>query len=45
MKEKYSGIQTIVWLDTLEALLQVWIHHADTIYLNSNENDRRAIRD
>jgi Xaa-Pro aminopeptidase len=37
-----SGIQTIVWLDSLEALLQVWIHHADTIYLNSNENDRKA---
>ncbi|HET9429584.1 MAG TPA: Xaa-Pro aminopeptidase [Chitinophagaceae bacterium] len=37
-----SGIQTIVWLDTLHALLQTWIHHADTIYLDSNENDRKA---
>lgn len=37
-----SGIQTIVWLDTLDAILQPWIHLADTIYLNSNENDRKA---
>lgn len=37
-----SGIQTIVWLDTLDALLQTWIHLADTIYLDSNENDRKA---
>ncbi|MFT3908600.1 MAG: Xaa-Pro aminopeptidase [Ferruginibacter sp.] len=37
-----SGIQTIVWLDTLDGLLQPWIHNADTIYLNSNENDRKA---
>lgn len=37
-----SGIQTIVWLDSLEAMLQPWIHYADTIYLNSNENDRKS---
>jgi Xaa-Pro aminopeptidase len=37
-----SGIQTIVWLDALEASLQPWIHLADTIYLNTNENDRKA---
>src|SRR5687767_14895103 len=37
-----SGIKTIVWLDTLEAQLQTWIHLADTIYLNTNENDRKA---
>ena len=36
------GIKTIVWLDGLDALLQQWIHLADTIYLNSNENDRKA---
>jgi Xaa-Pro aminopeptidase len=40
--QKMSGIQTIVWLDSLDALLQVWIHHADNIYLNTNENDRKA---
>jgi Xaa-Pro aminopeptidase len=37
-----SGIQTIVWLDSIEAVLQTWIHLADTIYLSSNENDRKA---
>ncbi len=37
-----SGITTIVWLDSLDGLLQPWIHLADTIYLNSNENDRKA---
>src|SRR5688500_13736528 len=37
-----SGIKTIVWLDTLDAQLQTWIHLADTIYLNTNENDRKA---
>lgn len=39
---KMSGISTIVWLDTLEAMLQTWIHLADHIYLDSNENDRKA---
>ena len=37
-----SGIKTIVWLDVLEGMLQPWIHLADTIYLNTNENDRKA---
>ncbi len=37
-----SGIQTIVWLDSLDGLLQPWIHLADNIYLDSNENDRKA---
>ncbi len=37
-----SGITTIVWLDSLEGLLQPWIHLADSIYLDSNENDRKA---
>ena len=37
-----SGIKTIVWLDAVDASLQPWIHWADTIYLNSNENDRKA---
>lgn len=44
MKEaqEMTGIKTIVWLDSLEALLQAWIHLADTIYLDTNENDRKA---
>ena len=40
--QEISGIQTIVWLDALEGLLQPWIHLSDTIYLNTNENDRKA---
>ena len=39
---KISGIQTIVWLDSLDGLLQTWIHLAENIYLDSNENDRKA---
>jgi Xaa-Pro aminopeptidase len=37
-----SGITTIVWLDILDGLLQPWIHLSDTIYLNTNENDRKS---
>ena len=37
-----SGITTIIWLDTLDGVLQPWIHWADTIYLNSNQHDRKA---
>ncbi len=37
-----SGIKTIVWLDVIDGLLQPWIHLAESIYLNSNENDRKA---
>ncbi len=40
--EAISGIKTIVWLDELDGMLQQWIHLADTIYLNTNENDRKA---
>ena len=37
-----SGIASVVWLDSIDALLQQWIHLADTIYLDTNENDRKA---
>ena len=37
-----AGITTIVWLDVLDGLLQPWVHLADSIYLNSNENDRKG---
>ncbi|MBA2249305.1 MAG: aminopeptidase P N-terminal domain-containing protein [Chitinophagaceae bacterium] len=40
--ESLSGIKTIVWLDALEGMLQPWLHAAETIYLNTNENDRKA---
>ena len=39
---KISGIETILWLDTIVGLSQPWIHLADTIYLNTNESDRKA---
>jgi Xaa-Pro aminopeptidase len=37
-----SGIRKIIWLDSIDALLQQWVHLAEHIYLNSNENDRKA---
>jgi len=37
-----SGMKTIVWLDSIDALLQTWVHLADHIYLDTNENDRKA---
>ncbi len=40
--KRISGFPTVIWLDSLEALLQQWIHLADVIYLNSNENDRKS---
>ena len=40
--QETSGIKTIVWLDSIDGLLQPWIHLADNIYLDSNENDRKA---
>lgn len=47
--EAISGMKTIVWLDVIDGLLQPWIHLADNIYLNTNENDRKsnlvAVRD
>lgn len=39
--KEISGVETVIYLDSLEALLQGWIHNADNIYLNSNENDRK----
>jgi Xaa-Pro aminopeptidase len=35
-----SGIKTVIYLDQLDALLQIWMHHAEFVYLDSNENDR-----
>src|SRR5215207_3022210 len=37
-----SGIKTVIWLDMLDGLLQSWVHLADTIYLDTNENDRKG---
>lgn len=35
-----SGIKNIQWADSIDAVLQVMMHNADTVYLNTNENDR-----
>ena len=40
--EAISGINRIVWLDTLDSILQPLIHIAENLYLNTNENDRKA---
>jgi Xaa-Pro aminopeptidase len=40
--ENISGIKKIVWLDVTDAMLQPWIHVAENIYLNTNENDRKS---
>ena len=37
-----SGVNTIVWLDSLDALLQKWVHASDNIYLSTNEHDRKS---
>jgi len=37
-----SGIETVLWTDMLDAHLQAWVHLADHIYLDSNENDRKS---
>jgi Xaa-Pro aminopeptidase len=37
-----SGIETVLWLDGFDVLLQQWVHLADLIYLGSNENDRKG---
>lgn len=37
-----SGMPAVVWLDSIDGLLQQWIHLADFIYLNTNENDRKG---
>lgn len=35
-----SGIENVQYVDSIDAQLQVWMHHADTVYLSTNENDR-----
>lgn len=35
-----SGIENVQFVDNIDAQLQVWMHHADTVYLSTNENDR-----
>lgn len=35
-----SGISNIQWLDSIDPVIQVMMHHADNVYLDTNENDR-----
>lgn len=37
-----SGIQNVQFVDSIDALLQIWMHHAEFVYLDTNENDRRG---
>ncbi|MEJ6981174.1 aminopeptidase P N-terminal domain-containing protein [Pedobacter sp. P351] len=38
--KEISGIESVFWLDEFWSILPTIIHYADTIYLNTNENDR-----
>jgi Xaa-Pro aminopeptidase len=35
-----SGIQNVIYTDQVDAFLQVLMHHAEYVYLDTNENDR-----
>ena len=35
-----SGIKHVQFTDEIDGALQAWMHHADTVYLDTNENDR-----
>jgi len=35
-----SGIKNVQWLDSFDTTLQVMMHNAETVYVNTNENDR-----
>ena len=39
---KISGIPTVLWLESMPALLNELILLADNVYLNANENDRAS---
>ena len=38
--QKVSGIENVQFVDSIDAQIQVWMHHADTVYLDTDENDR-----
>lgn len=35
-----SGIENVQFVDSIDAQIQLWMHHADHVYLDTNENDR-----
>ncbi len=40
--QEVSGIKNVLWIDDLWNILPSIIHYSETIYLNTNENDRYA---
>jgi Xaa-Pro aminopeptidase len=38
-----SGIKNVQFVDSFDAMLHILLHHAETVYLDSNENDRLDI--
>jgi len=40
--KKISGVQTVLWNDEFETVLNLLMVYADTAYINLNENDRAA---
>jgi Xaa-Pro aminopeptidase len=38
-----SGIKNVQFVDSIDAQLHVWMHHAETVYLDTNENDRLSL--
>jgi Xaa-Pro aminopeptidase len=37
-----SGIENVQFVDSIDSQIQLWMHHADNVYLNTNENDRKG---
>ena len=37
-----SGIETVLWLEDMESVMPILMHHSANVYLNLNENDRFA---
>lgn len=35
-----SGIKNVQYVDSIDDMIQLWMHHADSVYLDTNENDR-----
>lgn len=35
-----SGVETVIWLDEMEAVMTIMMNHSSNVYLNLNENDR-----
>jgi Xaa-Pro aminopeptidase len=38
--QKISGIENVQFVDNIDAQIQLWMHHAKSVYLDTNENDR-----